>query len=139
MTWSGAFPDGKGRLSFLSSRSSLYPNSRKTVHVVSRRPFSINKAWRYRNPFRVRPRRLTPSGIFSRTTLLTSTISEGWRGALKHLTYQKANISLCHIQYNIIASLNWKYRRKEKSGTLQIRKKVKDFSHKGTVSVILFI
>lgn len=86
ITWSGAFLDGTGRFSLRSSRSSLYPNLRKTVHVVSRRPFSINSAWRKRNPVRVSPKSLTPSGTFSWTTLLTPTISAGCRGALKHLT-----------------------------------------------------
>jgi hypothetical protein len=66
--------------------SLLYPNFLRTVHVVSRRPFSMNSAWRKRKPVKVSPRSLTPSGNFSETTLLTPTISEGCNGALKHLT-----------------------------------------------------
>ena len=72
--------------SSLSFISSLEPNFLKTVQIVSRRPFSIKRAWRKRKPVSVSPKSLTPSGTFSWTTFLTPTISAGCKGALKHLT-----------------------------------------------------
>jgi hypothetical protein len=47
----------------------------------------MNKAWRKRNPVKVSPFSFTPSDIFSDTTFFTPTISEGCKGALKHLTW----------------------------------------------------
>lgn len=85
-TWSGYCFVGTGRISSLSFKSSSYPNFLNTAQVVSRRPFSIKRAWRKRNPSRVRPRSLTPPLTLSCTTLLTPTISAGCNGALKHLT-----------------------------------------------------
>ncbi len=86
-TWSGArLKEGFNNSSSRSLISSSYPNFRRTVHVVSKRPRSINKAWRKRKPVNVSPLPFTPSGIFSDTTFFTPTTSAGCKGALKHLT-----------------------------------------------------
>ncbi len=68
--------------------------SKFSKHVVSKRPRSMNKAWRKRNPVNVSPFSLTPSAIFSDTTFFTPTTSDGCKGALKHLTWQHTNCFL---------------------------------------------
>lgn len=88
-----------GRRSSLSLISLSYPNFLKTVHVVSKRPFSIKRACRKRNPVNVSPCSFTPSGIFSCTTIFTPVISDGWRGALKHLTWKDNRQNCYHCKH----------------------------------------
>lgn len=103
-TWSGARLNEAGIRSSLILMSLSYPNFLRTVQVVSRRPFSIKSVWRKINPVKVRPRSFTPECIFSFTTFLTPTISEGCNGALKHLTYMQNTVkavTLCRSKASI--------------------------------------
>ena len=84
-TWSGARLRG-GRKSSTSLISSLYPNFRRIVHMWMMCVWTVTDPWCNRNPFKVRPRSLTPSGSLSCTVFFRATISDGWRGTPKDLT-----------------------------------------------------